>query len=45
MKRYNQLEIEFVLLQGQDVVTMSGFEGEGDGFIDPNESADPAGVF
>ena len=37
MKKYNGLEIELVLLQEQDVVTMSlGFEGEGDGFENPN---------
>ena len=38
MKKYTELEIELVLLQRQDVVTMSGFGGEpdDDGFGDPN---------
>ena len=40
MKKYNELEIELVLLQAQDVVTMSGFEGEGDGFENPNPVGD-----
>lgn len=47
MRKYNELEIELVLLQGQDVVTMSGFGGIEDegGFGNPNESADPTGNF
>ena len=38
MKKYTELEIELVLLQEQDVVTMSGFGGVEDsgGFGDPN---------
>jgi hypothetical protein len=40
MKKYDNVEIELVLLQAQDVVRTSiGFEGEGDGFGDPNLNA------
>ena len=42
MKKYTELEIELVLLQSQDVVTMSGFGGEpdDDGFENPNPVGD-----
>ena len=43
MKKYTELKIELVLLQRQDVVTMSGFEGEDDNFED--ESANAVGTF
>lgn len=39
MKAYNELKIQLVVLQAQDIVTMSGFGGEVDssGFGNPNE--------
>lgn len=40
MKKYIELEIELVVLQAQDIVTFSGgFEGDEDGFEDPNIGA------
>lgn len=36
MKKYMEVEIELVVLQAQDVVTMSGFQGGLDEFEDPN---------
>lgn len=39
MKKYYAVEIELILLQAQDVVTMSGFAGGEDGFEDPNSTA------
>ena len=35
MKKYMEVEIELVVLQAQDVVTMSGFQGGLDEFEDP----------
>ncbi len=36
MKKYIEVEIELVVLQAQDVVTLSGFQGGLDEFEDPN---------
>lgn len=36
MKKYYELEIELVVLQAQDIVTLSGFGGEDDDFGNPN---------
>lgn len=39
MKKYIELEIELIVLQAQDVVTMSGgFDGNDHEFGDPNQT-------
>ena len=43
MKKYIELDMELIVLQAQDVVTMSGFHGADDEFGNPNE-ADPNGA-
>ena len=44
MKKYVEFEMELVTLTVQDIVTLSGFEGGGDDFGNPND-VDPAGEF
>jgi hypothetical protein len=36
MKKYIEVEIELVVLQAQDIVTLSGFNGGEHGFDNPN---------
>ena len=45
MKKYVELEIELVVLQAQDVVTLSNFFGEEDGFGNPNADPNNLGKF
>ena len=39
MKKYVEFEMELVTLTAQDIVTLSGFGGEYDGFETPNTNA------
>ena len=34
--KYEEIQVSLVMLSVQDVLTTSGFEGEMDGFEDPN---------
>lgn len=43
MKKYIEFEMTLITILAQDIVTMSPFDGEMDGFEDPN--ANPAGDF
>lgn len=46
MKKYIDLEMQLVVLQAQDIVTLSGFSGVDDEFENPNgTSGDEAGEF
>ena len=46
MKKYVEVEIELIVLQAQDIVTLSqGFEGGDHEFGNPNGSSDPVGDF
>ena len=44
MKKYVEMEMNFIALLAQDIVTVSGFGGEDDMFTNPNESTDPTNV-
>ena len=43
--QYDEIQIKLVMLSEQDVLTMSGFGGDMDGFDNPNETSNPAGDF
>ena len=36
MKRYEEFELKLIAVSAQDIVTMSGFDGEEDSFENPN---------
>ena len=38
MKKYLEMEIQIVMLCGEDIITESSFHGADDGFGDPNTS-------
>lgn len=43
--QYDEIQVKLVMLSEQDVLTMSGFGGDMDGFDNPNETSNPAGDF
>lgn len=43
MKKYMEVEMNIVMLEAQDVITMSGFAGFEDGFGNPNEPTQETG--
>ena len=45
MKKYVEVELNIVMLQAQDVITMSGFAGFEDDLGNPNPVTDPMGEF
>ena len=46
MKKYVEIEMNFIALLAQDIVTVRGFGGIDQDFTNPNEEdVDPAGEF
>lgn len=43
--QYDEIQVKLVMLETQDVLTTSGFEGDMDGFNNPNKTSNPAGDF
>ena len=39
MKKYEEFELTLISLMAQDIVTLSGFDGEDDEFDNPNTNA------
>lgn len=45
MKKYVEIEVKYITLSAQDVITASGFAGEDDLLPNPNKTTEVAGLF